>query len=65
VEAGWLADGSLERYQVSTPKGTQTWDGFSAATAARCGLEAAQPPASEVQALTAELRRIRDAFTRP
>jgi hypothetical protein len=64
VTASWLDDGSLSRYQASTPAATQAWDGFAAAAGAGCGTGAA-PPASEVQALIAEMRRLRDAFLRP
>jgi hypothetical protein len=64
VTASWLDDGSFSRYQASTPAATQAWDGFAAAAGAGCGTGAA-PPASEVQALIAEMRRLRDAFLRP
>ena len=64
VEAQWLDDGSLARYLASTPQGSKSWDGFLATTAARCEKGDA-PPADEVEALKAELRRFREAFLRP
>jgi hypothetical protein len=65
VEAGWVEDGSLARYQVGSPSGTRTWLAVPAALAAQCDLQATPPASAEVQALTAELQRIRAAFLRP
>jgi hypothetical protein len=64
VEAGWLEDGSLARYQASTPQGGQSWDAFSATAPDRCGAGNAPPAGEEVQSLRAELQRLRDAFLR-
>lgn len=65
VEAGWADDGSLARYQAGSPSGTRTWLAVPAALAAQCDLQATPPASEEVQALTAELQRIRAAFLRP
>lgn len=64
VEAEWLDDGKLARYVASTQSGNQSWDGFAAAADPRCTTDPA-PSAAEVQALQAELQRIRTAFLRP
>ena len=64
VQAGWLNDGSLARYIVSSPQGSQAWDGFSASQSTQCG-SGVVPPAGEVEALVTEFQRIRAAFLRP
>ena len=65
VEASWLDDGSLASYQVNTQNGSQSWDGFAAAAPAVCGKSPSAPSREEVQALMADLQRIREAFLRP
>ncbi|HET9404082.1 MAG TPA: hypothetical protein VFO57_05840 [Burkholderiales bacterium] len=64
VTADWLEDGSLARFLTSTNKGSQTWDGFAATADPACGPGAAPPSPGEVQALIAEMQRLRDAFVR-
>ena len=62
LEAAWLDDGRLGRYQAGSPEGSQSWHFLPAAVAARCGTKTAPPPGAEVQALKTELQRIREAF---
>jgi hypothetical protein len=62
VEAAWLESDKLARYQVSSPEGSQSWQIFPAAIAARCGMKTPPPAGEEVQALKTELQRIREAF---
>ncbi len=62
VEVQWLDDGTLARYVASRSDGSRSWDAFRAVP--RCS--AGDPPsAAEVQALQAELQRLRDGFLRP
>jgi hypothetical protein len=61
VEAAWLEDGSLARYIGGSLPVGDSWDGFAAE---RGCPSAAAPPPAEVEALTAELLRLRGAFFR-
>ena len=64
VQANWLDDGSLSRYLVSTPKGTEKWDAFAASEPALCRSDSdiATPPQDVLAKLTSEFDRIRAAF---
>lgn len=65
VMAGWLDDGSLARYVVSSPQGSQAWDRFNAAATGSCRTGATPPAESDVEAVTAEAQRLREAFLAP
>lgn len=61
VEAHWGADGRIERYIGGSLPVGEAWDGFAAGR----GCPGASAPApAEVEALTAELLRMRGAFFR-
>ena len=66
IEASWLDDGSLARYLKNTQAGSESWDAFTAVAAGPCKPDALNvaPQANEVDALTAEVQRIRSAFLR-
>lgn len=65
VMAAWLDDGSLARHTVSSAQGSTTWDAFNASAAEVCKTDTAPPPDSDVQAVIAEIQRIREAFLAP
>jgi hypothetical protein len=62
VRAEWLDDGSLARYFESSGAGQSTHDPFSIGQPAACGSLAPAPPPAQVDALTAEVQRMREAF---
>jgi hypothetical protein len=66
IEASWLDDGSLARYLKNTQAGSESWDAFTAVAAGQCKADTMNvaPQAGEVDALTAEVQRIRSAFLR-
>ena len=62
VRAEWLEDGSLTHYMAGAGGSPSIFDRFGAGQPAACGPLAPEPPAAQIDALKAEVRRLREAF---
>jgi hypothetical protein len=62
ARAEWLEDGSLATYMQGSGANPATYDAFSIGQPAACGPLAPEPDAAQVDALKAEVSRLRKAF---
>ena len=62
VRAEWLEDGSVAHYLASAGGNPSIFDPFSAGQPAACGAPAPEPPGAQLEALKAEVQRLRTAF---
>jgi len=62
ARAEWLADGNLAYYMQSLGANPAVYDAFSLGQPAACGTLAPAPGSAEVEALKAEVMRLREAF---
>jgi len=60
--AEWLEDGSLVQYVAGAGGNPSIFDRFSIGQPAACGALVPAPPPAQVDALKAEVRRLREAF---
>ena len=62
VRADWLEDGGLAHYMEGSGAAPSIFDPFSAGQPAACGVVAPAPASAQVEALKAEVQRLRGAF---
>ena len=62
IRAEWLEDGSLAHYMASPGGNPSIFDPFSAGQPAACGAQAPEPTGAQLEALKAEVQRLRTAF---